>query len=576
MFTVNGILANKYPALNRSPVFGPPLRPLLRQLLREKHFSRFYNSYPHLEGMDFVEQVMEHFRFSYVVSDRDRENIPSQGRLVIVANHPIGTLDGLALLKLIHEVRSDVRIVANDLLMHLRPLRSCLLPVENMGKTTSRSQLRDIEKSLKNEEAVIIFPAGEVSRLSVSGVKDGRWHKGFLRLADKAKAPILPVRISGRNSIMFYAASMVYKPMATFLLINEMFRHRDTQVRFTVGKIIPYISYQRLPINTKEKAKLFKKHLYRVGRDRKPIFKTESALARPERRQSLKKALYQADLIGETPDKKMIFLYSHSASSPVLREIGRLREITFRSVEEGTGKRRDVDHFDSYYKHLILWDENDLEIVGAYRLADSCKVIEKHGREGLYTNNLFSYTSNTHSFFVQGLELGRSFIQQRYWKKRSLDYLWYGIGAFLAKNPDFRYLFGPVSISSGMPQAAKDLLVYYYKLYFGADDSGVFSKNPFVFSMPVDDIGRNFCGENRKKDFKKLKALLHNMGTAVPTLFNQYSKLCEPGGVRFLDFNVDPDFNNCVDGLVVVDLTQLQQKKRNRYMNNFGNYSRGA
>ena len=147
-----------------------------------------------------------------------------------------------------------------------------------------------------------------------------------------------------------------------------------------------------------------------------------------------------------------------------MREIGRLREIAFRAVGEGSGNRRDVDPYDRYYEHLILWDVEDLEIVGAYRLGNTSQMLE--AEQALYTQSLFNYTEQMTPYFDNGLELGRSFVQPKYWGKRSLDYLWYGIGAYLKKHPKIRYLFGPVTLSNSMPKAAKDLLVYFYKLHF--------------------------------------------------------------------------------------------------------------
>lgn len=352
------------------------------------------------------------------------------------------------------------------------------------------------------------------------------------------------------------------------MLVGEMFKQQEKQIRFRIGKIILFSSYHPLPIRTEDKVKLFKKHLYRLGKNKKTIFITESSIALPERKTEIKKYLQQAISLGRTPDGKQMFLYSSPDTSPVLREIGRLREITFRAVGEGTGRRRDIDSFDYYYQHLILWDEEDLEIIGAYRVIDSGSVLERHGKgERLYTGSLFSLDPERHEFLSNGLEFDRSFIQQRYWGKRSLDYLWHGIGAFLANNPDYRYLFGPVSISNSMPQNAKDLLIYFYKLYFSDGEKTSCSKNPFNFSQSTGEIGKEFGGKDYRQDFKKLKSLLANMGTATPTLYKQYSELYQPGGVRFLDFNIDQDFNNCVDGLVVVDLHKLKEKKRNRYVN---------
>ena len=566
MFTVDDILHQYYPKFSDRPLITPPLRILLRRLLREREFVRFALEYPHLQGMDFVEQVLETLQVTYALNDRERENIPVSGRVMIVANHPIGSLDGLALLKLIHEVRSDVRIVGNDLLEAIKPLRPCLLSVKVMTGNTLKAQIAQIDQALANEEAVIIFPAGEVSRFGTKGIKDGRWQKGFLRLATRAKAPILPIHIRGRNSLSFYTTSAVAKPLSTLMLIGEMFRKQKKPLHMTIGGLIPYSAYEGLKLRQKDKLALFRKHLYRVGAGKKGIFATETAIARPERRIVLKQNINQGELLGKTPDGKEIYLFRGNEHSSVMREIARLREITFRSVGEGTGKRRDTDSYDRYYHHLVLWSTEDLEIVGAYRFADVGKVMQKHGVEGLYSHSLFHFQPSHVPYLEQGLELGRSFIQQKYWGKRSLDYLWYGIGAFLRNNPQYRYLFGPVSISNTMPQMAKELLIFFYKLYFTDSGYQPCSRNPFRFSLPVTDLAASFVGNNYRQDLVHLKSLLGSMGVSIPTLYKQYTELCPPGGVLFLDFNVDRDFGNCVDGLVVVDIMQLKPQKRKRYI----------
>ena len=566
MFAVDQVIAQYYPALNNSRICTPVIKPLLRRILHEQAFIRFAEQYSHLHGIEFVEQSLDYFNFSYAVSDLERENIPASGKVVIIANHPIGSLDGLALLKLVHGVRSDVKIVGNDLLLSITPLKPCLLPISNMSGTSMKRHILPISTALDNEEAVIMFPAGEVSRLGPCGIRDGQWHKGFLKIAERAKAPILPIHIAGRNSAPFYLASILMKPLSTLMLVGEMFRQRDKQIRMTIGEIIPYESYRNITIHRKDRIALFKKHVYRIGFGKRPLLATESAVAKPERKTDLKQAVRQGERLGKTPDGKIIYLFEPSGSSPVMREIGRLRELTFRAVGEGTGRRRDLDHFDWHYQHLILWDEDDLEIAGAYRFADADRIIREKGPDGLYSGSLFELDPKTSLFLKNGLELGRSFVQQRYWGRRSLDYLWYGIGAFLAKNPQYRYLFGPVSISNAMPQTAKELLVYFYKLYFTGSSSAAYSRNPFSFSQSLSGLKDVFSGNDYCADFKKLKSLLNNLGTAVPPLYKQYTELCEPGGVVFLDFNIDPAFNNCVDGLVIVDMHMLKEQKRKRYM----------
>jgi putative hemolysin len=486
---------------------------------------------------------------------------------VIVANHPIGTLDGLALLHLVRKLRSDVKVVANQLLMEIKPLHDVLLPVNNMSGNTVKEDLINIHKFLSADGALIIFPAGEVSRFTPTGIKDCRWQKGFLKIAARAKAPILPIHIKARNSWVFYTSSFFYKPLATFLLVKEMFKHHDKSIKISIGKLIPFDSYGKIHLPSKLKVTLLQKEVYRVAKGKPSYFKTESVIAHPVDRVELKQAIEKCQLLGSTSDGKNIYLIENPEHGVILKELGRCREITFRAVGEGTGEKRDLDKYDLDYTHLILWDKDALELVGAYRFAPTAKLVSSQGTQGLYSHQLFNYKEEMQPYFEQGIELGRSFVQPRYWGKRSLDYLWQGIGAYLAMNPDIRYLFGPVSLSDALPKKAHAYLVYFYQLYFPAQVDLASARNPYFISDELDaELLNYFSGDNYAKDFVKLKAMMSNMGVSVPTLYKQYTELCHEGGVQFADFNIDPDFNDCIDGLVIVDLKFLKEKKQNRYI----------
>jgi putative hemolysin len=487
--------------------------------------------------------------------------------VVIFANHPIGSLDGLALIKLISEIRPDIKVVANELLMALEPLHSILLPVRNMTGGTPKQHLEKIHQHLRNEGAVLIFPSGEVSRLRPNGVRDTQWHSGFLKMAISCNAPLLPIFLDAKNSATFYGASMIYKPLATLLLVKEMFKQAKRNMPIRIGELIPNEAVRTMDFPLKTKIKLLKNHLYRIGKDKDPLFITQSAIAHPESRRELQAALQQCELLGETQDNKLIYLYQHHDSNPIMREIGRLREIAFRAVGEGSGKRRDIDKYDSYYQHLVLWDKEQFEIVGAYRFTSGNKVLEKYGENALYSQSLFQYADSFMPFVKQGLELGRSFVQPKYWGKRSLDYLWFGIGAYLAKHPEYRYLFGPVSISNQLPGSAREMLVHFYSREFAPAQQMAVSMSPFGLSKSqkakLDDL---YFSEDYQSNFKQLKQVLASMGAAVPTLYKQYGELCKADGVKFLAFGIDADFGDCIDGLVLVDTHKLKGKKYQRYI----------
>lgn len=565
MISVDQLLAQHLPRLQDHPWLNKPLAALLRHLLHEQNFQRFAADYPHLEGFPFIEKVLELFDFSYALRDNERERIPSRGRVVIIANHPIGSLDGLALLNLVGSIRRDVKAVANDLLWSVAPLRQLLLPVTVLGGSSGQSQLRALGEHLQQEGALIIFPAGEVSRLSPQGVRDGHWQGGFLKLAGQARAPIVPIHIDGRNSALFYGASMLYKPLATLLLVKEMFKQQRKSIDLRIGHPIPFASYSGSQLTAKAKVKLFRRHLYRLAKDKSPLFRTATAIAHPVDRSELSQALRHCQQLGATPDGKQILLFEGGLDTPILRELGRLREIAFRAVGEGSGKRRDLDRFDSYYQHLLLWDPQELEIAGAYRLAAAGPLIQQRGLAGLYTSTLFDFDPQLVPILEQGLELGRSFVQPRYWGKRSLDYLWYGIGAYLRRYPQYRYLFGPVSLSKELPDAGKALLIAFYRCYFPAPAGLARHRQPYRSDDNL-ELSVHFSGQDYATDFARLKEMLAHMGCSVPTLYKQYSELTEAGGVQFLDFGTDPDFAGCIDGLVLVDSQRFKPSRRARYL----------
>lgn len=540
----------------------------LKKLIHEDDFNEFIDKHKHLRGFSFLDKLLTYFKFNYQIDNDSYFNIPSEGRLLVVANHPIGTLDGLALVKLIRSVRPDVRIVTNRVLSNIQPLKSLFFPVNVL--TTDKKELKNTYKTmldaLENEEAIIVFPAGEVSRITPNGVLDGDWQSGFLKLAKKAQCPILPIHIKAKNSAFFYSASTFYKPLGTMLLVNEMFNKKNQTIKFQVGAAIPYSEISKSDETNKQLCKRFRKHVLNLGKKHKtPLFETIATVIHPVDVKAVKKALYQSQLLGETRDGKKIFLYRFQDDCPVMREIARLREFTFRTVEEGTGLALDMDKFDIYYLHIVLWDDNDLEIVGAYRVGEGAKIMTDYGVEGFYTHTLFDLHGDFSNVLPRSIELGRSFVQPRYWGQHSLEYLWCGIGAYLREHPEVKYLFGPVSISNSYPQSAKELIIHFYQQQFGKNAPLAKARIPFVISEETQFIDNEF-NQDYSSSFKILNSELKKLGVKVPILYKQYAELCIDGGCHFVDFNIDPDFNNCIDGLIMVEIDKITPKKKQRYI----------
>lgn len=572
MINVEESVINKFPGLStKPPIIKNSTISVLRKLTHEQEINRFLDIHQGIVNFDFIDRIFEYFNFSYNASSQSKERIPASGRVVIIANHPIGSLDGLALLRLISEVRRDVKIVANDMLMAFEPLHSLLLPLDNMKGGGHRRSYKRILEALNKDEAVIIFPAGEVSRAGPQGVRDGKWHSGFLSFARKTQSPILPIFIEAKNSLLFYSASMLLKPLGTALLAHEMFNKRSAEIKFKIGDPIPphALDDRSHAKNISDQAliKRLKKHLYKLRKSRKSTFVTEKTIAHPEDRRLLKTELKQSESLGNTRDNNHIYLCQYNADSSVMREIGRLRELTFRLVGEGTGNKRDLDRYDKAYRHLVLWDEERLDIAGSYRIGEAYRTIHEDGWDSLYIAELFNLQTALTPYLEQGLELGRSFVNPKYWGKASLDYLWQGIGAYLRHHPQVRYMIGPVSMSANYSTELKDALVYYYQHFYIAPQTLATAKRPYDLSPEhKQTLDKEFSGMSKEEGFSLLQEKFAAESEKLPVLFKQYAALFEDGGFQLLAFNIDPDFGDCVDGLFIADLTKLKANKRKRYI----------
>jgi putative hemolysin len=342
-------------------------------------------------------------------------------------------------------------------------------------------------------------------------------------------APIVPLRVTGASGVLLSGLLAFFRRSAT--------------LRIRIGE----------PGLPARKAKIIK-------------LPRQAPVAHPEDRVLVRRELQGAELLGTSHDGKQILLYDGRADSAVVRELGRLREIAFRQAGEGTGRRRDVDAYDNYYRHVVLWDDAELQIVGAYRIAEAAKVIAERGEQGLYTHSLFSYGEALRERFPAALELGRSFVQPRYQGMSALDYLWLGVGAYLVKHPELRYLFGAVSMSAAYPEAARRMVAYFYSRHHGAAGMAT-PRRPLVFApAEAQRLAALFPGDDPQAEWRRMKDQLAAIGASVPVLYRQYTELCEAGGTRFLGCSVDPAFGNCVDALVLVDLHALKAAKRSRYL----------
>jgi len=547
---------------------------ILKKLFHEKTFNDIYKKNHYQKNLEFADSMIELLGIHYTVELNELKNIPSIGRILVIANHITGASDAFTLVQLIANVRENkkVKVMVNGMLMGMEQALDLLIPVDNISGNITKKSFIAINEALKDEEAVIIFPAGIVSRLSWRGIRDLPWKASFLKIAKKNNTPILPIRIEARNSILFYIVSLVLPMKLSGLMLPREFAIAGQlpPLHFHIGEVIPVSSFSDQNISINEYVKLFYKHLYTLGTEKVAPLTTETTITSAHNKILLKEEVNKAEVLGHTLDGKKIILAEAKDAPFLMQELGRVREISFRAIGGGTGTARDNDLYDNYYKHLILWDEEDLEIVGAYRIGEVEKIIKNLGMQGLYTYNLCNFSEDFQNYSHNSVELGRSFVQPKYWGSRALDNLWQGVGAYLAKNPHIIYTYGTVTINAETPKQAVAAIVYFYSLHFSCSSDMMTAKSPYFMSYEQKkEFDTLFKYRSYKEGFVVLKKYLKDLGTSVPTLFKQYAELYDEGAVRFFDFSVNEGLHGVVEGFIIADNSKMKEAKRKRYIKSF-------
>ncbi|WP_317930009.1 lysophospholipid acyltransferase family protein [Halioxenophilus sp. WMMB6] len=548
-------MTGKFPAFDfPGAIFRKPTQKFLRKITHESELADILTTRAGLGSLDFIDQIFEQLNFTYQVSARDRQNIPDEGRVLVYANQPLASLHALALVRLVAEVRKDIRLVIDEQESEFGALGSLII---QSGPNAEEA----IQQALAAEQAVILFPTGNFAKVRP---QNRSWRSDLLHYCRATKTPLLPVLVQVQKSWRTLSSGLV--PTSLKNLLAQAKQPLASMVKINVGELIAPGALQSGQLNDRALLQRLKKHIHKLRKNHKSPFETLKTIAHPEDRCELRKDLKQADLLGETRDNQGIYLVEYQCDT-LMREIGRLREFTFRKVGEGTGSKRDLDNYDRHYQHLVLWNHEQLEVAGAYRLGHVASILQDQGIDGLYTSSLFNFTDHFLPLLPQAVELGRSFVNPKFWGKNSLDYLWQGIGAYFRHHPDVRYVFGPVTISADYPKHLTEEMVFFYEHFYSHGAPLAEGRLPFTLPHHRQQALQVKYGQHDKESgFKLLQAEFAELGYKVPVLFKQYAALYEEGGFQLLGFNIDPDFANCIDGLFIADLNQLKANKRKRYL----------
>jgi putative hemolysin len=557
--------------------------PLIERFLAFPTLNRLYQqAVSNAPDQPFYEGAMGVLGVAVDVTAEDVSHVPAEGPLVVVANHPFGGLDGLVLAAVLQRVRPDVKLLANHLLRVIPEVRASMLFVDPFGgpEATGRNlpAMRAALKWVRDGGALIVFPAGEVSSLDrrTGEVADISWSPIAARLIRATRATVLPVFFHGRNSWLFQIAGLVHRRLRTALLPRELIRQRGRRIAVTIGRPIPAQKLAAIESDEELATYLRVRTYVMAGRARPTARHTRSSKTSREE-EPIAPAVpadhLAAVVAGLPADNRLassgpldVWVGESAQLGPVLSEIGRLREVTFRRVGEGSGKTLDLDAFDGAYLHLFVWNTVKREVVGAYRLGLTDRILAARGKAGLYTSTLFDFRDDLLAQISPAIELGRSFVRPEYQKEFApLMLLWKGIALFVARHPHYRRLFGPVSISNEYQSLSREILMAFLRRNALAADlaKGVTPRNP-------PKLG------GRREGTSKLAALVVKTVEAVdelvgaiesdragmPVLLRQYLKL----NAKLLGFNVDAEFGDVLDGLMLVDLLDVAPAILTRYM----------
>jgi hypothetical protein len=275
----------------------------------------------------------------------------------------------------------------------------------------------------------------------------------------------------------------------------------------------------------------------------------------------LRKAQLAKEIAALPPSTKLlsrgsfdVYLVQAASSPELMHEIGRQREITFRSVGEGSGKTVDIDAYDTYYFNLFLWQREDEEIAGGYRLGPGAEIFEAHGVGGFYLNSLFEIKAGFNPYLKKSVELGRSFITEKH-QKNYLPFflLWSGILVYLLHNPGYQYLIGPVSISKYYSEVSKSIIVSFVKKFFFDEELAKFFTPRQPYYPCIEDIDFDRLVTDKIRDLESFLSEIEPNHIKVPMLIRQYTKM----KACFVSFNLDPDFSDVLDGLMVLDIQNI-------------------
>ena len=558
------------------------------KVTRISGINRFYDTIAHLEGEAYADAILEHFEIDYQIPEDDFKRLPKEGPYVTISNHPLGAIDGILLFKLMVKQRPDYKIMANFLLQRMAPLSPYIIPVNPFEEhKEARSNLAGFKHTLqhlKEGHVLGVFPAGEVSTFREGKlIVDKPWEEAVLKLIRKAEVPVVPIYFHSRNSAFFYRLSKWSDSFRTALIPSQVFTQRNRPIKVRIGQPIS-VAAQKEQETLAEYTDLLRRKTYILSNayeKERLIDQLPSSLKLPKQPKKIASAMRKEVMEGEIEKLREkecrllqsknyeVFLATEKDMPFILKEIGRQREVTFRAIGEGTNKSIDLDKFDSYYHHLFLWDDDVKCIVGAYRMGMGSEIYPRYGIDGFYIHDLFRVEPELYGMMRNSIEMGRAYITKEYQQKpMPLFLLWKGIVHTTLRFPEHKYLIGGVSISNQFSNFSKSLMIEFMKSNYWDPYVAQYIRPKKEFKVKLNDADKEFVFDETQADLNKFDRLINEIepeSLRLPVLIKKYIKQ----NAKVVAFNVDPLFNNSVDGLMYIKIADLPESTVKPVMEEF-------
>ena len=574
--------------INKFGFFGNAVGWVLLKVLGISKLNKVYDKTKHLDKLDFLDAMVKEFQIDFEIPEDDLKRIPKTGSFITVSNHPLGGIDGILLLKLLASSRPDFKILANFILLKIEPIKDFVLPVNPFDnkKDEGKSSYTGIKQALEhvnNGNPLGLFPAGEVSTYSDGMlIQDKPWEEAAVKFIKKARVPVVPICFHAKNSTLFYILAKLSDTLRTAKLPSELLTQKRRTIKVRIGNQIPVKDQDEYEDLSKFSDFIRMKTYMLANPYKKGLLKIITpTLIFPSQPKTIVTARPTEHLIEEVEQLKVsdatlltsknysVFLADSQQIPNILHEIGRLREITFRTIGEGTNKAIDIDVYDAYYKHMFLWDNDAQRVVGAYRMGLGDEIYKAKGIEGFYVNELFKFEPELYSMLSKTIEMGRAFIINEYQQRpMPLFLLWKGIVHVTLRYPNLKYLLGGVSISNKFSNFSKSLMIGFMKSNYYDPYVAQYVHPKKDYKVRLKDEHKDYIFDASKVDMNKFDKLIDEIepgSLRLPVLLKKYVKQ----NARLVAFNVDPKFNNAIDGLMYIRISDLPESTVKPVMEEF-------